>query len=346
MNNSLAVASLPPPVSRMSILTPPTDIIEAEVIEIDQPIQKRCPFITANSEEISKETLAQDLVPVFSRSNDTAISTLEFVSTCEDAMRDFYRGETDDPAIIRGSHIIKGRTNDALNIPTALLREDQRTHYYERVIFAVEVPTIYEDINGNRCVLSLVGFKNYGADNLRGNLSTQHFDVAVSLTNTVCSNGCIFSENKISILATTPAEIYQSVMQLLSNYDLARHVNALRTLHNSWLTKEQFIYLLGAVRYYSYLSLAEKRNILPNPILLTETMMNECCRQYILDENFSGSEAGIDMWKFYNLLTGSNKNSYLHSYLDRATNISQFSFEIANALSGDTSSPYNWFINQ
>lgn len=344
MNNSLSVASLTPNVGRMSIITPPTDIIEAEVEVIDPP--KRCPFITANSEEISKETLAQDLIPVFSRSNDTAISTLEFVSTCEAAMRDFYRDETVDPAIIRGSHIIRGRTSDALNIPTSQLREDQRTHYYERVIFAVEVPTIYEDINGNRCVLSLVGFKNYGADNLRGNLSTQHFDVAVSLTNTVCSNGCIFSENKISILATTPAEIYQSVMQLLSTYDLARNANALKSLQDAWLTREQFIYLLGAMRYYTYLNTKQQRTILPNPILITESQWNNVARQYIEDKYHSGNDSGIDMWRFYNLMTGSNRNVYLHTYLDRATQSSDIAFGLADALNGNSESAYNWFLPQ
>ena len=342
MNNTFQVERFEPTVSRLGVFNPQTEgIIEAE--EPSSP-PKRCPFITANSEELSKEALSQDLVPVFSRSNDTAISTLEFVTTCEAAMQDFYRGETVDPATIRGSHIIRGRTSDALNIPTDLLRDEQRTHYYERVIFAVEVSSIYEDINGNRCVLSLVGFKNYGADNLRGRLAVQNFTVAVSLTNTICSNGCIFSENIKHILATTPAQIYESVMELLKNYDLTRHANALRTLNDTSMTKEQFIYLLGAMRYYSYLTTQEQRKILPNPILITESLWNSVARQFTNDQNFSGDETGIDMWRFYNLLTGSNKNSYLHTYLERASNSTDIAFGLAEALNGDTSSPYNWFL--
>lgn len=304
-------------------------------------IQKRSPFITANSEEISKDILNRDIVPVFSRSNDTAISSLQFIEACEAAMQDFYIGEQVDPAMIRGSHIVRGRKMEYIHIPTNQLTEDMKTHYYERVIFAIEVPTIYEDVNNNRLVLSLVGFKNFGQDNLRGNLNCQHFSVAVSLKNTVCENGCIFSENIKNILATSPLEIYQGVMELLTTYDLQRQITALKDLSNAQMTKEQFIYILGAMKYYSYLSITEQRNI--PKILITESQWNNVARQYINDENFSGNDDGIDMWRFYNLITGSNKNVYLHTYMDRASNASDIAIGLSEALQGQPSA-YNWFL--
>ena len=65
------------------------DLIEDAVI-IEEAPTKRSPFITANSEELSKEILKRDIVPVFSRSDDAAISSIQFIEACEAAMRDFY----------------------------------------------------------------------------------------------------------------------------------------------------------------------------------------------------------------------------------------------------------------
>ena len=314
-------------------------IADAEIIE--EAPTKRSPFITANSEELSKEILKRDIVPVFSRSDDAAISSIQFIEACEAAMRDFYIGETVDPAMIRGSHIIRGKKMEYICVPKEQLTDEMTTHYYERVIFAIEVPTIYEDVDNNRLVLSLVGFKNYGLDNFRGNRNCQHFSVAVSLKNTVCENGCIFSENIKHILATSPAEIYQAVMELLSDYDLQRQTNALKTLSSAWMTKEQFIYLLGAMRYYSYLSISQQRNI--PQILITESQWNNVARQFICDKHFKGGNDGIDMWRFYNLITGSNKNVYLHTYLDRAANAADIAIGLSEALTGQPSA-YNWFL--
>ncbi|MCF0225318.1 MAG: DUF3871 family protein [Fibrobacter sp.] len=305
---------------------------------------KRSPFITANSEELTKEILAKDIVPVFSKSNDTAISTTQFIESCESAMQDFFIGEQVDPAIIRGSHIIKGKKLEYITVPKNQLTENMITHYYERVIFAIEVPTIYEDVNNNRLVLSLVGLKNYGLDNLRGNLSKQHFTIAISLKNTICENGCIFSENIKHILATSPNEIYQGVMELLNIYDLQRQVNTLKDLSNAWMSREQFIYLLGSMKYYNYLPLNQQREITPDPILITDSQWNNVARQYNMkDGPFKSDENGIDMWKFYNLITGSNKNIYIHSYLERAANASLIATQLSKALLGQPSA-YSWFL--
>jgi len=250
MNNIQTNVAVLTPVSETTPSTPLVDFIDDAH---DAPV-KRSPFITANSEELTKEILSKDIVPVFSKSNDVAISSTQFIEACESAMQDFYVGETVDPAMIRGSHIIRGKKLEYITVPKAQLTENMITHYYERVIFAIEVPTIYEDVNENRLVLSLVGFKNYDLDNLRGNLSKQHFSVAVSLKNTVCENGCIFSENIKHLLATSPSEIYQGVMDLLHTYDLQRQVNALKDLSKARMTREQFVYLLGAMRYFNYLT--------------------------------------------------------------------------------------------
>jgi hypothetical protein len=49
------------------------------------------------------------------------------------------------------------------------------------------------------------------------------------------------------------------------------------------------------------------------------------------------------MWKFYNLLTGANKSSYIDSFLDRSLNASELALGINAALHGDEK--YKWFID-
>ncbi|MGL5381609.1 DUF3871 family protein [Clostridium sp.] len=48
------------------------------------------------------------------------------------------------------------------------------------------------------------------------------------------------------------------------------------------------------------------------------------------------------MWKFYNLLTGANKSSYIDSFLDRSLNAIEISKGINQALKGDDL--YSWFL--
>ncbi len=51
---------------------------------------------------------------------------------------------------IRVSHIIKGRIPEAIHKPANQLLESDKTIYYERMMLCIEVPTIYETVEGNK----------------------------------------------------------------------------------------------------------------------------------------------------------------------------------------------------
>ena len=68
-------------------------------------------------------------------------------------------------------------------------------------------------------------------------------------------------------------------------------------------------------------------------------------KDYYNDKSFCRDVNGdINLWKFYNLLTGSNKSSYIDTFLDRGVNAFDFSKGISNALS-DSNSNYSWFLS-
>ena len=78
-------------------------------------------------------------------------------------------------------------------------------------------------------------------------------------------------------------------------------------------------------------------------MLLTDTQINSVAKAYINDENFGGTGGELILWRFYNLLTGANKSSYIDSFLDRSLNASEIAMGINAALHNDER--YNWFID-
>ena len=55
-------------------------------------------------------------------------------------------------------------------------------------------------------------------------------------------------------------------------------------------------------------------------------------KAYINDENFGSLGNDLSMRKFYNLLTGANKSSYIDSFLDRAYNATELATGICCLL--------------
>ena len=76
---------------------------------------------------------------------------------------------------------------------------------------------------------------------------------------------------------------------------------------------------------------------------MNPTLVKTGLKAYMQDENFGSFGNDLSMWKFYNLLTGANKSSYIDSFLDRAYNATEIATGINAALYGDER--YKWFID-
>lgn len=106
-------------------------------------------FIEANTSAVTLKHLKNEcIVPVF-RDNEVTISHVNFIETVYDAARIIFPREKIDMPEIRVSHIIKGRTPEAINKHVSELLEKDKTIYYERMAFIMEIPGIQENINGN-----------------------------------------------------------------------------------------------------------------------------------------------------------------------------------------------------
>lgn len=317
---------------------------DAEIL-LDEPktVKKTNHFIEANTSEIDLKSLKSEcIIPVFAKDNELTISHPAFIEPAYDAATSFFNGERIETPAIQVSHVVKGRTPEAIHKPANQLLESDKTIYYERCAFAIDIPTIFETVGGNKLNLSIVGVRAYNRENLYSRKTLERFSVAIGFVNQVCCNMCVFTDGyRSQIEVSSTKDLYRALLELFNQYNPAKHLHLMQSLGNTVMTEHQFVTLLGRMRLYQCLPQGYQKR-LPR-MLLTDTQINSVARTYISDENFGSFGSELDMWRFYNLLTGANKSSYIDSFLDRSLNATEMAVGISSALHGDER--YKWFID-
>ena len=319
------------------------DILDIEPILSGREV-KRLPFIEANTKEVSMEHLKNEcIVPVFSKDNEITISHPNFIKTVWEAANRVFPNESIELPEIRVSHIIKGRTPEAIHKSVKDLLEEDKTIYYERMMFCFEIPSIHEEINGNRLNLTIGGVRAYNHENLYSKKGMEKFKIFIGFKNMVCCNMCVSTDGFKSELKVMDVHgLLNAAMQLFQEYNAAKHLYYMGAFKDSYMTEHQFAQFLGKSRLYQYLPNEQKR-MLPQ-MLMTDTQIGIVAKSFYHDDNFSlpDNQGEISMWNVYNLLTGANKTSYIDNFLDRAYNATQLADGLNKALYGD--SEYTWFI--
>ena len=309
----------------------------------EQPATSSCvSFLDANTNSITMEELkTQCVVPTWAN-QELTISHQDFIESVHDAAKTFYQGEQVTAPSIRVSHIVRGRTPDALGKRASELLECEKTQFYQRLAFAFTIPTIYETIEGQHLELCIGGVRNYNDLNLyRASKGVEKFSVFVGWRVRICSNQILTGQGvKLSLEVMDLRQLYQQVMELFHQFNPAKDIHLMQQLSNSYLTETQFAQIVGRMRLYQAIPQSMSRRI-PR-LLITDSQINAVCRGYYQNPDFRGQEGAISMWNFHNLLTESNKSSYIDSYLQRAVNATEVSAGLNNALHGDPT--YQWFL--
>lgn len=319
-----------------------SDAEDAVIIEDTAVKQSAVSFLDANTNAISLEELASSCVVPTWGNQELTISHQDFISCVHDAAKDFYRGETVNDPAIRVSHIIRGRTPDALGKRASELLDSEKTQFYQRMAFAFTIPTIYETINGQKLELCVGGVRNYNDLNLyRQTKGVEKFSIFVGWRVHVCSNQILTGDGvKLTMEVMSIRELYKQAMELFYQYNPAREIHLMQQLSNTRLSESRFAQIVGRMRLYQALPPRLSRSI-PN-LLITDSQINNVCRGFYSNPEFGAKEDTISMWDFHNLLTESNKSSYIDTYLQRAVNATDVAVGINNALHGDER--YSWFI--
>ncbi|MBL7692595.1 MAG: DUF3871 family protein [Flavipsychrobacter sp.] len=300
-------------------------------------------FIEANTISGTLHELNnKHIIPVFVKENEPAISHGEFIDATMQAVSGIFKGETILRPNIRLSHPIKGRTPEARNKPASELLEHEKTLYYERMAFLIEIPSITNEIEGNRLNLTIGGVKSYNLDSLMTKNSEQHFKVFIGFKNLVCTNLCVSTDGYLGNLKVRSiGALYRAIESLVMEFDAVHTADELQRLQGFALTESQFAQLVGRARMYRHMPDGAKQSI--TELGLGDAQLNAVCKDYYTDKSFCcNSDGSINLWRLYNLLTGANKSSYIDMFLDRSAQAFNLTRELMGALQNKSDC---WYIN-
>ncbi|GAB3695419.1 DUF3871 family protein [Spirosoma flavus] len=319
------------------------DLLPVPVNQAVLPQSSFKALIEANTIVVTEDEIRhQHIIPVFVKDNEPLISQSDFVDATLDAVSDVFRGEHIMMPQLRVSHPIKGRTPDARNKSAHQLQDWEKTLYYERLIFAIEIDSIQEVVGDNTLSLTIGGVKAYNLDNLHNRKgANEHFKVFIGFQNKVCTNLCVWTDGYYSDLQVKSLnQLRMAIHTLLQAYNQDNLLHRMKCLPEYTLTEQQFALLLGRCRMYQHLPTVTKQNI--QPLLFGDTQLGAVCKDYYRDESFCREADGsINLWRLYNLFTGVNKSSYIDTFLDRSVNALQFVEQVRAGLDGHNT---NWYV--
>lgn len=306
--------------------SPIVDIEVAEEVSSDQ-------FITANTRLINYSELRnRSVIPVFAKDNESTISHPEFINAVESEVRNIYSNQRVLKPCIRVSHPIKGRVPEAMGKAAHLLADNEKTIYFERMGFVIDIPDMMESVNGNTLSLTVGGVRAYNIENLHSRKSEERFKVFVGFKNKICTNLCIFTDGYAAdIRVRSLSELRESVYNLVTGFDADKQLSMMRSLSGFSIDESQFAKLVGKAKMHQFLPQSVKKNI-PS-IQLGDSQVNSIVRDYYQDKSFCRDESGnINLWNLYNLFTSAVKSSYLDTFLDRSVGSTQFISTLAESI--------------
>ena len=275
-------------------------------------------FILANTQDMSLAALGSEhIIPVFAKDNERAISHYEFVHALLDAVQHVFHGENISPAEIRVSHPIQGRVPEAIHKKPSDLLDNEKTLYYERMMFNINIPSIQQRVGGKDLSLSIGGVKSYTLDRLSGKMCAQKFKVYIGFKVFVCSNLCVSADGCVVDLEATHAdELFLKAVEIMESYSPGNLIDELQQYSDIHWSRSTFEHFVGETRVKLY-----DPNF-PTKNWFGDTQLGHVAKGYFENEHFRHNADGtISLWNVYNLLTEANKSSYIDSYLDRTRTI-------------------------
>ena len=300
-------------------------------------------FIKANTVEMNYNELKHNhVIPVFSKSNEPAISHTEFVDVLADTVHECFKGESILSPSFRVSHPMKGRIPSAKDKPAKELLESEKTLYYERMFTAIEIDSIYDFVNGEQLSLVVGGIKSFNQDNLYNKKGVdEHFQVFIGFKNAVCTNLCVSTDGFKGVFKVKNLEqLYYSIKDLFESYQALLHLEQLKSFLDWHLTEEEFAHLIGRCRMYQHIPKKLKQNI--PLLLLSDSQINSVVKGYFQNQNHKSSQGQIGIWELYNLFTDSLKSSYIDNIAGRLSNSHEFTLRL---IDNKAINKPNWFLS-
>lgn len=310
--------------------------------QVESTISNNNKFIEANTEQVSLSHLKKDcIIPVFAKDNETTIPHFEFINAVRTTAEQLFPEGTVMMPNIRTSHIIKGRIPSAIGKPAKELLEYEKTLYYERMAFMIEIPHIYTYINNQKLNLTVGGVRSYSEQNLFSRKSIEKFKIFIGFKNMVCCNLCIATDGlKDDLRVSSIEELKSKSRDLFLSYNQEGHIDNMRQLQEYTINQEQFAHLVGKMKLYHHLKTHHKQGLFE--LKSNDSQINTILKNYIDDTYFNADSNGyINLWNLYNLFTESTKSNYIDNFLNRNCNTYEFVNYLGEAIKNNED---NYFL--
>ena len=325
----------------MELITVNNTMVNQPKLENEAPVSKGN-FIEANTHQVTLNHLKNEcIIPVYS-DNEITISHAQFIEATRNVVIRNFRDEKILLPNIRTSHLIKGRVPSALGKSIKELTPQEKTIYYQRCAFMIEVSSITEMANGNTLTLVIGGVRALNQENLYSKRNLEKFKVFIGFKNSVCTNLCISTDGlKADIRVANILDLEEQINGLIHQFNRDEYLASMERLSRFYLDEVQFAHLIGKMRMYLHLQSEEKVDKLT--LTLTDNQIGVMVKNYYRDQNFSRSnDKKINLWNFYNLMTEANKSSYIDSNLERNVGSFDFVSGLANSIEYKRE---NWFLH-
>lgn len=325
--------------NRQQLSLKPALAAKSEEVDISSDIH----FMAANTLPMTlKEMQESHTIPVFAKDNESTISHQEFIQTTAYVAGQAFNGEQILQPAVRVSHPIKGRIPSAIGKPAKELMEHEKTLYYERLAFIIEIPSISSNIAGNTLSLTLGGVRAYNLENLYSRKTEERFKLFIGFQNKVCTNLCISTDGvMLDVKVRTPAELAHVLYRMMGEFNVYRELDKFNNLPGTMITESQFAQIVGRARMFQNMPYKDRKDLPQFP--LSDSQVNLVVKDYYSDESFCRNDLGnINLWRLYNLFTGANKMSYIDTFLDRGVGCQSFVNGLYEAIGVNK---HHWFIS-
>src|SRR5690606_17600365 len=194
--------------------------------------------------------------------NESTIPHFEFIDAVRTTAQQLFPEGTVMLPNIRTSHIIKGRIPSAIGKPAKELLEHEKTIYYERLAFMVEIPHVHSYINNQKLNLTVGGVRSYSEQNLYTNKSIEKFKIFIGFKNMVCCNLCIATDGlKDDLRVSSIDELKSKSRELFLNYNQEAQLDTMMQMQDYTINQEQFAHLVGKMKLYHHLDKTQKQGL-------------------------------------------------------------------------------------
>ena len=152
--------------------------------------------------------------------------------------------------------------------------------------------------------------------------------------------------NSGTIECLTEADIMQKATELFENFNpnKGEALHLLENLQTTTLSEQTFCNIIGRLRLWQSLPLAEQKQI--PTLTLGDQAVGAMVKGYISNPNFGKKDGEkFTTWNLLQLATEAAKSSYIDKFIDRCQNATDFSIGIQKAINGEDTEGYNWFLN-